>query len=146
MDHSTSTVVLCHVYCYCPISTVVLMCNSSSLDTLTGCFTPNYVLRVNTIYVAFTVRILAGSQKAALPAPCSCKHHNVLSMHAVLIVDFVFNINRFCIYYFSIMKINSFRGVSTKETEEDNTTLHTLESAHILSVDSAQTLGQCCLG
>ena len=36
MDRDTNTVVLCDVYCYCLISTVVLMCNSRSLITSTG--------------------------------------------------------------------------------------------------------------
>ena len=35
LDQGTSTVVLCDVYCYRLISTVVLMCNSSSLVTST---------------------------------------------------------------------------------------------------------------
>ena len=36
IDLDTSTVVLCDVYCCCPISTAVLTWNTSSLDTSIG--------------------------------------------------------------------------------------------------------------
>ena len=35
LHHVSGTVLLWDVYCYCPISTVVLMCNSNSPDTST---------------------------------------------------------------------------------------------------------------
>ena len=36
LDHGTSTVILCDVYCDCPISTAALMCSSNRLDSSIG--------------------------------------------------------------------------------------------------------------